>query len=205
MQRNDPSSGSVPARPRSSGRPTKALLAASLLLAAGSATALAQSETKPAASQAPAAPTAPPAACVAPEHRQFDFWIGDWDVRDAEGTIAGTNRIERILGGCVLQVNWQGGSMTGKSFNMFNEADGKWHQTWVDDRGARLDLAGGIEDGKMIQRGEAPSRKEPSKLLMHQLTWEKLDGDRVLQTWTLSADGGKTWQTVFQGTYSHKS
>jgi hypothetical protein len=34
--------------------------------------------------QAPAAPAAAPLpACDRPEHRQFDFWVGEWDVRPA--------------------------------------------------------------------------------------------------------------------------
>ncbi len=53
-------------------------------------------------------------------------------MHDAAGELAGTNRIDPILGGCVPQENWQGaGSMSGKSFNIFSAADGKWHQTWV--------------------------------------------------------------------------
>jgi hypothetical protein len=185
---------------------TTLLAPAFLLIAGRSAPLRAQSETTPASTETSAQPAIPPAGCPAVENRQFDFWIGDWEVRDAQGELAGTNRIDSILGGCVLQENWQGAaSMTGKSFNIFSKADGKWHQTWVDDRGTRLDLAGGIEDGKMVLRGEAPSQKDPGKRLLHRLTWEKLDGGRVLQTWHLSTDEGKTWQIVFQGTYSHKS
>ncbi len=72
-------------------------------------------------------------ACVGPEHRQFDFWIGVWEVHTPDGKAAGTNRIERILGGCVLQESWIGaGGMRGMSFNMYSAADQQWHQTWVD-------------------------------------------------------------------------
>jgi len=34
--------------------------------------------------------TARPAACTAPEHHQFDFWIGEWDVTLPNGKAAGT-------------------------------------------------------------------------------------------------------------------
>ena len=46
--------------------------------------------------------------CSAPEHSQFDFWVGSWRVTDTEGVFQGTNRIEKILGGCALQEHWQG-------------------------------------------------------------------------------------------------
>lgn len=48
-----------------------------------------------------------PATCGSAEHRQFDFWIGNWEVYGANGKLAGTNRVEKILAGCVLQENWQ--------------------------------------------------------------------------------------------------
>jgi hypothetical protein len=44
--------------------------------------------------------TAGPASpCTAPEYRQFDFWIGDWEVRSAQGRVLGHNRITSILSG----------------------------------------------------------------------------------------------------------
>ncbi|MEO8385623.1 MAG: hypothetical protein ABI583_10295, partial [Betaproteobacteria bacterium] len=56
-----------------------------------------------------AAPTTPPAKpkpCTSPAYRQFDFWIGDWDVTNPAGKLVGTNLIKPILGGCVLHENW---------------------------------------------------------------------------------------------------
>jgi tetratricopeptide (TPR) repeat protein len=41
-----------------------------------------------------------------PLNRQFDFWVGEWDVVTAEGANpAGSSRIELILGDCVIQEN----------------------------------------------------------------------------------------------------
>jgi hypothetical protein len=37
------------------------------------------------------------------ENRQFDFWVGEWDVVDASlGITAGSSRIEKALGECVI-------------------------------------------------------------------------------------------------------
>ena len=89
-----------------------------------------------------------PAPCAGPEHRQFDFWIGDWDVTGTRGQKAGTNRIERVLGGCVLYESWTGaGPSRGHSFNIFDPGDNKWHQTWVDNSGTLLHISGGIVNG----------------------------------------------------------
>jgi len=70
-----------------------------------------------AAAQAPVAAAQPP-SCSAREYRQFDFWIGEWDVLAPDGTRAGHNRVERIEGGCGLQENWTGqGGGTGRSIS----------------------------------------------------------------------------------------
>ncbi len=47
-----------------------------------------------------------PERCSGDEYRQFDFWIGDWEVADADGNAQGSNKIESILGGCVLRESW---------------------------------------------------------------------------------------------------
>ena len=36
-------------------------------------------------------------------HRQFDFWVGQWEVRTAKGEIAGHNTIESVQAGCALR------------------------------------------------------------------------------------------------------
>jgi hypothetical protein len=45
--------------------------------------------------QAPASPppSPTPRPCSAPEHRQFDFWLGEWQVTGPSGKVAGTNSI----------------------------------------------------------------------------------------------------------------
>ncbi|HEX9942867.1 MAG TPA: DUF1579 family protein [Thermoanaerobaculia bacterium] len=164
--------------------------------------AAAQSTAPPAAPPAPAAP--PPAPCSAPEHRQFDFWIGEWEVRDPKGELAGTNRIEKILNGCALQENWTGArGDKGTSFNIYDAPAKRWHQTWVSDNGLLLVLDGAFQDGKMVLSGERVPR-QGGGLAKHRITWTPVDADHVRQHWEMSRDGGKTWGTVFDGTYTRK-
>lgn len=153
----------------------------------------------PAGAQTPVA--SPPAPCRAPENRQFDFWIGDWNVQDAAGEPAGTNRIEPIQDGCVLLETWKGArGGTGNSFNMYDAASGTWRQTWVDNKGGRLDLAGGLRDGRMVLEGDAPARTDPGKRVQHRISWERR-GANVRQLWQASRDGGRTWTVLFDGLY----
>ncbi len=46
--------------------------------------------------------TAPP-PCSEPEARQFDFWVGEWEVH-AKGKVVGHNQISRIHGGTRLHL-----------------------------------------------------------------------------------------------------
>jgi hypothetical protein len=139
-------------------------------------------------------------ACSAPDYRQFDFWLGQWEVQTPDGKHAGTNNITRILGGCVLQEHWSGAKgMHGTSFNIYDAAAGRWHQTWVDDRGTLLTLDGRLENGAMVLRGE--THGHDGVTMTQRITWSKLANGHVRQLWEASRDGGGTWQVVFDGIY----
>lgn len=156
---------------------------------------LAGAETLPA--QAPS----PPAACSAAEYRQFDFWIGNWNVTQG-GKPAGTNRIDRILGGCALLENWLGVSgSVGNSLNYYDAARGVWHQTWIDNQGSPLELEGKFERGSLVLTGNT---RDPAsgQTMINRLTWTPQPGGNVRQHWETSTDGGTTWTTAFDGLYA---
>ena len=153
-----------------------------------------------------AEPSNPPAAgpCDRPECRQFDFWIGVWDVSLPDGSKAGTNRIEKILDGCVLEENWTGAQgLRGKSLNLYSAGDRRWHQTWVDSKGSRLDLAGGLRGKNMVLEGEVA--RASGVIVAHRITWEPLDDGGVRQHWQSSQDGRKTWSDAFIGIYRRQA
>lgn len=144
----------------------------------------------------------PVAACSSEAHRQFDFWIGDWDVNSNDQP-AGTNSIHPINGGCALQENWQGtgpGGLSGTSFNIYDQATGRWHQTWVDSSGTLLQLDGGLIDGKMVLSGNRPKR-DGSGLALHRITWTPNEDGTVRQYWEASSDDGTSWNVLFDGLY----
>ena len=166
------------------------LFIASILLAAGAA--------------ASSPPPPPSSACDQPECRQFDFWVGDWEVRNADGRILGSNRIEKILGGCVLEENWSGArGLRGRSFNLYDASDRRWHQTWVDSQGSLLLLAGGLRDGRMVMEGV--TTQPDGKTLAHRITWEPLPDGRVRQHWETSPAGGSAWTDAFLGFYNRRT
>ncbi len=143
---------------------------------------------------------AKPAPCSAPEHRQFDFWLGDWEVRGPAGKVAGSNTITSAHGGCVVVENWKGnGGVTGSSFNVYDTENKKWRQTWVDSTGGILDLEGTFASGRMVLASTIDAKGAQSRI-----TWERLSDGRVRQLWETSSDGGATWKVAFDGYYSRK-
>ena len=147
----------------------------------------------------------PVAACDAAVHHQFDFWIGDWDVRDAQGKPAGRNRITRVHDGCGLLEQWSGaGNVTGSSLNAYDPARRAWHQTWIDNTGNVLVLEGEWQDGRMVLRGTAPLATGAAPALQR-ISWQPLPDGRVRQLWESSSDRGTTWSTVFDGYYTRRT
>lgn len=138
-------------------------------------------------------------ACSATEHRQFDFWAGEWEVTDSSGRMVGNNTIERVANGCALVEHWRGiNGRSGVSLNWYEPGTGEWNQTWVG-LGLYLRLSGGLENGKMVLSGE---READAGRVTDRIVWTPLEDGRVRQLWQVSRDGAAGWETVFEGTYS---
>jgi tetratricopeptide (TPR) repeat protein len=140
---------------------------------------------------------------VTPEHKQFDFWVGEWNVMNPQGQLAGTSSIQRVVDGCAIFENWtgaQGGN--GKSFNYYDRNDGKWHQLWVGSGGGVVNFSGEYKDGAM--RYEAVSPAANGSKTLQRMTFFKLEADKVRQLWETSTDDGKTWTVAFDGMYVKK-
>jgi hypothetical protein len=151
---------------------------------------------------ATASPTTPPPPCASPEHRQFDFWIGDWQVFTPDGKLAGQNQITREYGGCVVHERYSTGrGYSGESLNAYDSTRGVWHQTWVDDAGLLLTLEGRWDGRNMILEGRAPDAKRVIR--RQRITWTPNADGTVRQLWESANDAG-TWTVVFDGVYKKK-
>lgn len=155
----------------------------------------------PAASVLQAQAAQPRPDCTAAEHRQFDFWAGEWDVT-AGGQRAGSNVITIRQQGCLLHENWTGaGGSTGESLNFWDRSNRTWNQVWVDSNGLVLRLAGGFAENRMVLSGET---RGPNGTALQKVTWFRNPDGTVRQLWESSRDGGTTWTPVFDGLYRRK-
>src|SRR5947207_2067311 len=94
------------------------------------------------------------ASCTAAEYRQFDFWLGEWQVHRKDGSVGGINRITQEYGGCVIHEHYATGrGYSGESLNTYDAPRKTWHQTWVDDSGLLLTLEGHLQGKSMVLEG----------------------------------------------------
>lgn len=143
--------------------------------------------------------------CATQKHRQFDFWIGDWEVKDSSGAILGHNLIELKQDSCTLQENWKGAKgFTGTSLSFYNRSTDQWHQTWIDQFGQAILMDGGLEEGGMVMYTKPHKAAKSGKMVQDKTSWTPLKDGRVKHVWERSSDEGKTWRTVFKGYYSRR-
>jgi tetratricopeptide (TPR) repeat protein len=91
-------------------------------------------------------------------YREFDFWVGTWDVRAngaAPDSPASQNVITLEYDGCVVQEHWRSaGGATGSSFNIYDASRKAWFQTWVDSTGGLHEYRGNPDAaGNMVLVG----------------------------------------------------
>jgi hypothetical protein len=142
-----------------------------------------------------------PAPCADAAHRQFDFWIGDWDVFEiGQPTIVGPTivgaraQVELILNGCVLHEIYEEKGHKGESFSIYDATRSRWHQSWVNDSGYLLTIEGRLQGKSMILEGV--DHLPNNKLRQVRGEW-RTEGQGVREVATRSTDGGVTWSPWF--------
>ena len=145
-----------------------------------------------------------PAGCTGAEQRQFDFWLGEWDVSPTGQTFVLAESTISLHGqGCVIMENWRPlAGAHGYSINMYDAADGKWHQTYGDATGRRTVFAGAM-DGEVLrlENLSAPPPSAPPDL-RRRMNFQRIDADTVHQWGETFRDG--VWTTTFDFTYRRR-
>jgi len=142
--------------------------------------------------------------CCTDNHFAFDFWVGDWVVKDTLGKPLGENSINKLENNCIINEHWKGaGGGTGSSYNYFDSKDSTWNQLWIDNSGSILKLKGKAEPNKMILKSEL----QPGKKIdwyYNQITWTKREDGTVSQVWDIFDKDGNLLNTIFYGIYHPK-
>jgi hypothetical protein len=136
--------------------------------------------------------------CSAAEYRQMDFWVGDWDVYDDKSQLQGRNLIEKVLGGCALQEYYIDVSgLRATSFSMYDTSRKVWNQTYISTFGTLLSVEGYLQGKSMIMIGTHLTNE--GRVALHRMIWTPNDDGTAYQLWNYSKDGGKTWETIYEG------
>lgn len=174
--------------------------------------ALAGAVLMPASSEAQTAPpSAPPAAppCSAPEFRQLDLWVGDWELEfdQAAGQPPGraSNRITKDeFGACVITEHFVqpgggagGGDYVGSSWSIWDPQIAKWRQTWVDNQGSVFVLTGGPVTGQdHVFEFVTTEPRGATNATVRRMIWQNVTADSLVWRWQSRQPDGSwndTW------------
>jgi hypothetical protein len=171
------------------------------LVAAGLCAGAAPSFAKPKPKPKTPSTSPPPSPCPAGEHRKdFDFWLGRWEVSATGGPVVGHNVIAAAFDGCAVTEVWSGtGGGAGGSYNFYDPARKKWREVWVDRAGEIVELEGGLVGVSMVLEG--PHTMPDGTVTRTRGTWTPNADGSVRQVFEDSKDGGKTWTVSFDGHY----
>lgn len=154
-------------------------------------------------------------SCNETENRQFDFWIGEWSIKqkilrtdgkwfeaDAETVVT------PALDGCALFENWSGtvlffweGMKTpqkikGFSVRSFDPKSQKWVINWMDTRNPQFNAFEGNfadEKGEFFRTIKTTEGKETiARIVFSDITKTSVNWELAV-----SPDKGKTWQTLW--------
>lgn len=135
--------------------------------------------------------------CTSPGCSQFDFWLGEWDLTWND-TIKGTNSVKKILGGCVVNENFNNpaGHFAGMSWSVYDPSKSEWKQTWVDNQGGYIVLTGKYINDQMIL-STAPRLSPQGKNIVSRMVFYHIKADSFDWNWESSTDN-LTWDVNWQ-------
>ena len=130
----------------------------------------------------------------------LDFWLGHWSVRNRDGEHAGTDHVERVLGGYAVIEHWRGvAGEEGKSLFYFDRSAATWKQVWAIEgyvKEKRLVLA---EPGRVRFQGRA---YVDGATFPDRTTLTSLPDGEVGQLIEHSLDDAVSWKTSFDAVYT---
>ncbi len=145
-----------------------------------------------------------------PMYRQFDFWVGEWEVFRMNGAKAGDSKISLILDSCVVLEEWKSISQqnskayAGKSFNTYNSSSMQWQQQWVDNFGGSNNYNFGNFKNNTMELLTDPFVYSKDTMAIRKMTFTKIDSNKIIQHGQIEKSPSKIWTTEYQLEYRRK-
>lgn len=156
-----------------------------------------------------------PPICEEEQGRAFDFWVGDWDIRQRirreDGTylaLPARTSVSRALDGCALVEHWQGEvqffwegmqepePMKAISVRAYDPRTREWNIYWMDTRSRRFDtpyvgnFAG--DRGDFYREWETPEGRRIGRI-----RFSVVSRDSVSWSLAVSTDERQNWTTMW--------
>ncbi len=140
-------------------------------------------------------------ACAAPEHRQFDFWIGEWEVSHSDGALPATTASSRSSAAACSRRSWtrrQGwlaapATMPTTGRGARGTRPGWTTAAWCSGSMAPSPTAGWCSAGETRDTSGAP--------VLNRITWQETGPGRSGSSGRRPEDGGGTWTRGLRWTY----
>jgi hypothetical protein len=140
-----------------------------------------------------------------PGFHVLDFWLGSWNVFVGD-TLAGTNRITKVLNGCAVNEDWHDAAGSrGASLFYYEPSTRLWKQVWVTEQALE---PGGLKEKHLVARlpeggtrfqGEIPL--PDGRIVLDRTTLTPEANGDVRQLIEVSRDGGASWRVTFDARY----
>lgn len=153
--------------------------------------------------------------CTSPEARDFDFWIGEWDIQQKilkqDGMwleFDAKTSVSLALEGCAILEHWEGTvqffwegmqsaeRMQGLSVRAYDPERGKWYIHWMDSRTPRFGTpyVGSFENGKgeFFREWDTPQGRRIGRI-----TFSDITSTSVHWNLAISSDEGQNWSTIW--------
>lgn len=147
-----------------------------------------------------------PPGCTEPASRQFDFWLGEWDVSMSGSTdIVAESSITVADQGCVILETWrpfQGAS--GHSINGYDAFAKEWKQTWIDATGRITPYGGTMQDGTLVMEDRSGQTLANQKFAKRRMSFRPID-DSTVRQWGEGWDNSRqSWIVTWDLTYRRR-
>jgi hypothetical protein len=134
------------------------------------------------------------------ERRRLDFWVGTWAVTTPNGYPVGSSAVQVVSGGCAILERWTSSrGANGNSLSAFNATIGQWQQYWIGQDGGVTEY----RESTWSDRALALVARGRGAVL--RMTLSPVDSSTVRQLGETSADGGKSWSTMYDFLYHRRS
>lgn len=148
-----------------------------------------------------------PSGCTDAEHRQFDFWLGEWDIAPTgNAMVVGEATISSRDQGCVMLEEFrpfQGGHGTG--LFGYDSVRHKWRQSFLDSNGTYATAEGEFQNNIMsflITEPPPPSRFPPD--MPRRINFQRIDSNTVRQWGERLDPSTHSWVQFLDLTYHRR-